>query len=94
MIEVEATVIEFIPNAMHDEFDSGAFASYDATRLRLLAPPHLRGNTLTIYHNESPAATSPWREINRKMRFSMKEGDLKGEQLLFDGAVYDVRDAT
>jgi hypothetical protein len=36
--------------------------------------------------------TSPWREINRKLRFSIREDDLKGEHFLFDGAVWNLHD--
>lgn len=86
-IEVEAVVKRFIPNAMHDEFESGGFTTYDATELEIVAPPTLNGRGLTIYHNESPAPASPWREISRKVKFSIKEDDLTHEGVLFDGAV-------
>jgi hypothetical protein len=86
-IEVEAIVKRFIPNAMRDEFESGVFISYDATELEILAPATWRGRGLTIYHNESPPAESPWRERDRKLRFSIRETDLKHEGVLFDGAV-------
>jgi hypothetical protein len=91
-VEVEAVVKRFTPNAMRDEFESGAFSSYDATDLLILAPAQWQGNKLTIYHSESPALTSPWREIDRKLRFSIREDDLKGEHFLFDGAVWNLHD--
>ena len=86
-IEVEAAVKRFMPNAMHDEFESGGFSSYDATELEILAPAAWHGRGLTIYHSESPAAGSPWREIDRKLRISMNEDDLEPGSVLFDGAV-------
>ncbi len=86
-IEVEAIVKRFIPNAMHDEFESGIFTSYDATELEVVAPASWQGRGLTIYHSESPELVSPWRGINQKLRFSIKEDDLKHEGTLFDGAV-------
>lgn len=86
-IDVEAIVKRFIPNAMHDEFESGAFSSYDATELEVVAPAAWQGRGLTIYHSASPEPSSPWREINRKLKFSIKQDDLEHEGVLFDGAV-------
>jgi hypothetical protein len=90
-IAVEAVVKEFRPNAMHDNFGSGGFAWYDATQLEILAPAQWRGTKLTIYHSESPEVTSPWRELDRTLRFSISEDDLKGESVLFDGAVTNLQ---
>jgi hypothetical protein len=92
MVEVEAVVNGFIPNAMRDEFESGVSSSFDATQLQILAPAQWRGNKLTIYHSESPTLTSPWREINRKLRFSIREDDLKADHFLFDGAIRNLHD--
>jgi len=90
-IEVEAIVRKFTPNAMHDNFGSGGFAWYDATQLEILVPAQWRGTKLTIYHSESPELTSPWRDIDHKLRFTMSEDDLKGESVLFDGAVTNLQ---
>lgn len=90
-IEVDAVVTKFTPNAMHDNFGSGGFAWYDATQVEILAPAQWRGTKLTIHHSESPELPSPWREIDRKLRFSISEDDLKGESVLFDGAVTNLQ---
>jgi hypothetical protein len=90
-IEVEAIVRKFTPNAMHDNFGSAGFAWYDATQLEILAPAQWRGTRLVIHHSYSPEATSPWREIDRKLRFSISEDDLTGESVLFDGAVTNLQ---
>ena len=89
-IEVEAIVTTFTPNAFHDNFGS-RFASYDSTQLEVLEPAQWRGTRLTIHHSASPEANSPWREIGRRLRFSISEDDLKGNSVLFDGAVTDIR---
>ena len=94
MIEIEAVVTKFIPNAMSDYYDSGDFVVYDATVLEILAPAHFRGKKLTIFHNEPVAPDSPWREINRKLRFSIEEEYLNSDNLLFDGALHHLRTST
>ena len=89
-IEVEAEVKTFTPNAFHDNFGS-RFASYDATELEVLQPARWRGTTMTIRHTASPEAASPWREIGRRLRFSISEDDLQGSNVLFDGAVTNLQ---
>jgi hypothetical protein len=89
-IEVEAVVKTFTPNAFHDNFGT-RFASYDATGLEVLAPAQWQGTSLTIHHSASPEAASPWREIGRRLRFSIEEDDLKGNSVLFDGAVTNLQ---
>ena len=89
-IEVEAIVKTFTPNAFHDNFGS-RFASYDSTGLEVLEPAQWRGTRLTIHHTASPETASPWREIGRSLRFSISEDDLKGNSVLFDGAVTNLQ---
>ena len=89
-IGVEAVVKTFTPNAFHDNFGS-RFASYDSTGLEVLEPAQWRGTRLTIHHTASPETTSPWREIGRSLRFSISEDDLKGNSVLFDGAVTNLQ---
>jgi len=94
VIDVRARVSGYMPNAMRDHFDSGAFASYDASELELLSPDHLRGNHLTIYHTGNLPAASSWREVGKELRFSIKEDDLAPGNTIFDGALSDVQDAS
>ncbi len=89
-IEVEAEVKTFTPNAFHDNFGS-SFASYDSTQLEVREPAQWRGTKLTIRHSASPDAASPWREIGRRLRFSISEDDLQGNSVLFDGAVTNLQ---
>jgi hypothetical protein len=49
-IRVSGVLVSFTPNAMTDNSDEG-FASYDATKVRVVAPPELAGRELTIFHN-------------------------------------------
>jgi hypothetical protein len=94
MVKFETTVVRFQPNAMHDRFPGGGFASYDASELRVESPPERRGETLLIYHRPSPPESSPWRQAGRKLRFGIREEDLRNLQVLFDGAVEDLQDAS
>src|SRR5947209_8326698 len=76
--EVTAVVLTYIPNAMQDHFEDGAFASYDATRLRLVKPENLAGRELSIYHNRPEPANSLWRGTGRRIVFVIDEGSLGG----------------
>ena len=91
-MDFETTVLRFQPNAMRDNL-SGGFAFYDATEMRVDSPPARRGSSLTIYHDQSPPRDSPWRQPGRKLRFSIREEHLRDQQILFTGAVENLRDA-
>lgn len=91
-IEIVAKIDRFAPNAMTDDFGDGNFASYDATEVEILAPSALKGRKVLIYHNDKANVDSLWRNIHGKLRFSIREDDLKSETLLFDGAIWNLRE--
>ena len=86
-IEIEAVVVGFAHDAMHDNYGAGGFASYDASTLAILSPKRLRGRELTIFHDKNPELPSFWREEGARIAFTMKEEYLNGEMVLFTGAV-------
>jgi hypothetical protein len=89
-IEAEAIVVRIIPNAMSDEYDSGAFVAYDATELKLLSPSSLAGRPLMIYHvARALPQDHPLRRSGVKIRFSIQESHLSSPTL-FDGALSNV----
>jgi hypothetical protein len=89
-ITIEAVVRKFIPDAMSDHYVSGGFASYDATELKIVAPHHLKGRTITVFHGVSPVAGSPLRKPNKKLQFSIQTSYLAENQTLFDGAISNI----
>jgi hypothetical protein len=90
-VEIEAMVLGFTPDAMHDNYDDGGFASYDATKLRLLSPEQYNGRELTIFHNRKIEGESIWKNVGERIAFTMDEEDLTGGMILFSGAVADAR---
>lgn len=90
-LEIEAMIEDFAEDVMTDHYMSGASASYHATVLRIESPESLAGRHLTIFHDQELPAGSPWREIGRGVRFKILESLLTSEDVLFVGAVEDLR---
>jgi hypothetical protein len=90
-LAIEAVVEDFAEDVMTDHYASGASASYHATVLRIESPERLAGRALTIFHDQELPAGSPWREIGRGIRFKILESLLASEDVLFVGAVEDLR---
>ncbi|MDB5064475.1 MAG: hypothetical protein JWM18_909 [Chloroflexi bacterium] len=89
-VHVIATVRQYIPDAIHDHFDDGSFASYDATQLAVVEPERLRPEALTIHHSEKPTPDSPWRQVGRRLSFTIPRDLLRPDTVLFDGSVQDL----
>jgi hypothetical protein len=83
--------VAFSPDAMHDNYGAGGFASYDASTISILAPERLRGHEVTLFHDRNAGVESIWKEVGRRIAFTMKEEYLNGEMTLFSGAAEDVR---
>jgi hypothetical protein len=90
---IEARVLEYTTNAMQDDFGDGAFASYDASYLELLAPLEHRGKRLTLFHN-SPAPTgSIWRKTGARLCAIIATSSLANtSETLFVDALSNVRE--
>ncbi len=87
MLELTAEVRRFIPQAMHDQLAGGGYAVYDATELVVMDPEGQKGRTLRIYHDHEIPATSPWREVGRRLRLRLPESMLAPGVQVFSGAV-------
>ena len=92
MIDMEAEVVEYSPNAMQDDFASGGFASYDATALRIHSPGRLKGRTISVFHRDPMPENSFWRRPGARVRFSMEEADLEPSITLFTGGLWNIRE--
>jgi hypothetical protein len=90
IIEIEAIVIEYILNAMFDHYDSGALSVHDATVLVIVSPVHYENKKLTVFHDSVIPEYSPWRGINRKVRFLIRQSDIISEDSIFDGAIQNL----
>lgn len=89
-LQITATIVDYIPNAMHDNFDDGSFEFYDATKVRVVAPENLAEQEFSIYHIGEVPEDSLWRIINQRIRFDLNKKEL-GRGIMFDGAVSNLR---
>ena len=94
-LKIIARVLQYTPEAMHDHFDDGYFAAYDATRVCILHPRELAGRTLAVYHQEPAELNSPWRAENKILQFEIAEHTLKARSTtLFAGAASKLKIVT
>jgi hypothetical protein len=92
-IQIEGRVQEYLPNAMQDDFETGS-ASYDATRLEVLAPIEFRGRQLVIFHNAPPPAGALWRKAGARLRARVDRDSLTGSDTVFADAFSGVQEVT
>lgn len=86
-VEVRAAVVAYREDAMHDSYDDGGFASFDASDLRVEAPEAWRGRDLTVYHDRPAAEDSVWREPGARLRFWLRGSDLAPGRRVFAGGL-------
>jgi len=91
MIDIDARIASFVPNAMSDLFDSGDTAVFDAIVVRVLAPAELENRDLRFYHQHPVPEDSPWRRQSGRLRFSIDSDLLQGRRQLFTGAARNLR---
>ena len=85
---IQVVIRAFTPNAVSDTYDDGSFASYDVSTIEILAPKRLAGRTLDVLHDVEPAPSSPWRQVDARLCFHAREGDLEDTSTtLFIGAL-------
>jgi hypothetical protein len=89
-IGIEARIAQHVPAAMTDHFEDGSFALYDATVLEIQAPPSLRGQSLTVFHDQPVEEGSPWMKTGATVRLKLWAESLAGDRQVFDGAVRDL----
>jgi hypothetical protein len=85
-IQFEATAVDYVPNALHQQFTDGV-AMWDATVLRLTAPSDYAGRELVVYHDAPPPDDSPWRARDRKLRFTADPDLFVDDALVFAAAL-------
>lgn len=76
-IQVEATVMQYIPRAMRDLFDDGRCVAFDAAELRLTAPPEWQGSNLVV-HCTPDRTNSPLSTVGGRCRFEIGREYLAG----------------
>ena len=86
-IIVTAEIVTFEPNAMSDSFDDGSFQTFDASKIRLLAPEEYFDKYLLIYHDGEVEESSVWRRLGTKIRAEIKVDDLRGHDPVFAAAL-------
>ena len=90
-VPVRAVVVEYMRDAMHDRFDDGSFATYDATKVQVVEPVQLAGRKLVFYHERTMPLESPWRAKGRTLRFDIDEHLLLDRKMvLFSAAAEKV----
>ncbi len=93
MVHITGRLESFTPNAMTDTYEDGA-VSFDATKLRVISPPEFSEREVTIYHSNGVPSDSLWRAVGKTIVFTIGEDSLKGNEVIFDGAVTDMRSAS
>jgi hypothetical protein len=86
-LSVHAKVEAFHPQAMHEDFEDGGWATYDAVVFKILSPVEWEGTNLTIYcHPEDTNVI--FKTVGDVFQFRIEEDLLgAGPGSLFDGAI-------
>jgi hypothetical protein len=90
-INIEAKIIQFTPNAMHDNMDDGSLVVYDATELLITSPAELKDKTLMVYHVPPTDSSSLWVVENAKLSFRVQKILIEKNYLIFTSALQDVK---
>ena len=90
-IALTAKVDAYHPQAMHEDYDDGGWATYDAVVFQILSPSEWKGTNLTILcHPEDPNVT--FKTVGDVFQFEIREDYLgKRDGSLFDGAIQIVK---
>lgn len=89
-IEIEAQVVEYIPNAMTDHFEGNRFAVFDAAVLTVLAPADLVSRRLIIYQPQPAAVNSLWRRCGTRITFHIAPEMLAADTEIFEPAIHEL----
>ncbi len=90
MVQITATVVGYVRNAMRDEYDNGSFAVFDATELDVASPATF-GKSLKVFHNQSPPEDSLWRRPGSRVTFMIDRMLLEKGYRVFSAAVKGLR---
>jgi hypothetical protein len=101
LVAVEAEVVRYIPQALHEDHEDGGFATFDAVEFKIASPPKWRGKKLRVYCN--PGTKNPvFQSAGITCRFEIDEKYLVGSSrdpatgdittfMPFDSALKDFR---
>jgi hypothetical protein len=101
-VDVEAQVERYAPRALHEDYDDGRWATFDAVTFRILSPPAWKGTPLTVYSTPGNA-TSPFQRTGSLWSFTIRREDFAGPTVepktgkmtthnLFDGALENLKE--
>lgn len=93
-IHINATVIRYIQNAMHDNLDGGAFVSYDASEILILEPKSLKGEIKMVYHPLNKQISDLWKKKDTKLSFLIKEIILNNNYLIMSTGLEEIQLST
>jgi hypothetical protein len=80
MVNAEAAVVRYVPQAMHEDYDDGRWATFDAVELRLIAPQEWQGAPLVIYC--TPGNTNPLLQtVGGRCTFTINRDCLVGQSV-------------
>jgi hypothetical protein len=88
-IEIQAQIVEYMPDAMNDHYEDGRFALFDAAILAVRRPGDLDPRMI-IYIPQPAAADSPWRRVGSTVVFHIAPEMLAPGTAVFEGAVHDL----
>lgn len=91
LIELEALVENYIPNAMVDDFGSGPPVTFDATVIKVISPVTLRGRSIYIFHDTPQPQESIWCRQGEKVLMRIESDMLEEGVQVFSGAVLEIR---
>jgi hypothetical protein len=80
MVKAEATVVRYIPQAMHESYDDGRNVTFDAVELRLTAPQEWLGSNLVV-HFTSGNTNPLFRRVGARCTFAIKRTYLIGQSI-------------
>ena len=89
-IEIEAEVVEYIPNAMTDHFEGNRFAAFDAVVLKALRPLDMADRRLIIYRPTPAAMNSPWSRLGSTVTFHIAAEMIAPDVIIFEPAIHDL----
>ena len=89
-IEIEAEVLEYIPNAMTDHFEGNRFAAFDAVALKVLKPADMANRRLIIYRPTPAAENSPWSQLGSRVTFHIAAEMITPGVVIFEPAIHDL----
>ena len=77
VVRVDAEVLRYIPHALHEDYEDGGFATFDAVEFKIASPPKWRGKKLRVYC--TPGTKNPlFQSAGVTCRFEIEDKYLVG----------------